>query len=196
MDDALQRYKSGNSCQEPPILYISTFPQGIYINNLYKRAFLYYISPCHCPTLAWYPAFSPGWGHGGLTNTISPLASMEGMKNHQRHVTAIPSYNLISVASHARQRADRGTGHRQTQESNTCWNLITAWGCHIICCRKHNIVCRHEGNRVPVPRPPYSPRSPDEAHSLAGTVAHIPLCTGSCHGNCVGRPARELPGPF
>ncbi len=39
MDDALQRYKSGNSCQEPPILYISTFPQGIHINNPYKELF-------------------------------------------------------------------------------------------------------------------------------------------------------------
>lgn len=102
MGDSLQRYKSGNSCQEPPIAYISTFPEGIHINNPYKRAFLHHISPCHCPTLAWYPAFSPSWGHCGLTNTVSPLTSMEEMKNDQPHVTAIPSYNLISVASHAR----------------------------------------------------------------------------------------------
>lgn len=98
----LTEVQEWNPCQEPPIECISTFPQGIHISNPYKRAFLHYISPCHCPTLAWYSAFSPGWGHGGLTNTISPLASMEGMKNDQPHVTVIPSYNLISVASHAR----------------------------------------------------------------------------------------------
>ncbi len=100
------------------------------------------------------------------------------MKNHQPHVTAIPSYNLISVASHARQRADRGTGHRQTQESN---NLLKPHHCLRMPYHLLQTVC-HEGSRAPVPRPPHRPRSPDEAHSLAGTAAHLPQCTGNCHG--------------
>lgn len=161
------------------------FPQGIHINNPYKRAFLYYISPCHCPTLAWYPAFSPGWGHGGLTNTISPLASMEGWRMSNLMLQQFLPTTWSPLPAMRDWSADRGTGHHQTQESNTCWNPIAAWGCHIICCRQHNIVCRHEESRDHSSAKTSSQSSFTRWDLFTGLNCRPPtLVFYSCFGNC------------
>lgn len=189
MDDALQRYKSGNLCQEPPIEYISISLRE-YTSTIHTKELFFIISvlvivppwpgilPFHqaedtavslIPYLPWHPW--RGWRMSNLMlqqflpTTWSPLPAMRDWS------------------------ADRGTGHHQTQESNTCWNPIAAWGCHIICCRQHNIVCRLEESRDHSSAKTSSQSSFTRWDLFTGLNCRPPtLVFYSCFGNCVRRP--------